>query len=402
MQLSLHLSNPNETSAIPIENFNEEIDLKPYPIFSMASLPYDRHHYHHSQSNTMTGCKQIIFTGGADRFISVWEEESAHAAEESTASSLWKIKERLGPHTGWVKAIASLQLHHHNDDNDLESHFFLFSIGCNCIEVWKSRREKENYDGGDDRVGSYLMHFDKLQVDSSVELGCTLSSDLLCLAIHQYCGNQNDGVDIFSGASTSKTMEMSLQCELVAGGVDGRIHRWRMKGTSFDEAEATSAHEGRVNGFVICRELNALVSIGNDGFLVCWKINKDESMSAWPCAKLCLNHIGSMDDESGGGTTSEETCIKLQSLCIIRDNMNESIMAIGSTCGRVMLVRVTSKEVNCDGKLIPELMNDSTKKLADAGVIHALQFYLGDDAGSGILLVGCNGLFVWKLDFGCM
>mmetsp|Transcript_6715 Transcript_6715/g.13720 ORF Transcript_6715/g.13720 Transcript_6715/m.13720 type:complete len:531 (+) Transcript_6715:112-1704(+) len=399
MQVSIHPSDPIEASVIPIKYFNEEIDLKPYPIFSMASLPY---HHRHSESTVRSDCKQLILTGGADRFISVWEEESPCTKDESATSSRWKIKERLGPHTGWVKDIASIQLQHHNDENDSGRHVFLFSIGCNCIEVWKPRDEKENHDSGDDRAGSYYRHYHKLQVDSSVEMGCTLSSDLLCLAIHRYCCSENDSVDSMIGdASTSNMMEPLSQCELMAGGVDGRIHRWRIRGTSFVDSEATSAHEGRVNGIVICHKLKALVSIGNDGLLVCWKINNNESISDWQFAKLCLNNQGSIENGSDSAITSEARRIKLQSMCIVSDGTNESIVAIGSTCGRVMLVRI-SKAVNGDGELIPELMKDSTKTLVDAGVIHALQFYKADDAGRGILLFGGSGFFVWTFDLNAL
>mmetsp|Transcript_18444 Transcript_18444/g.38205 ORF Transcript_18444/g.38205 Transcript_18444/m.38205 type:complete len:258 (+) Transcript_18444:90-863(+) len=103
MQVSIHPSDPIEASVIPIKYFNEEIDLKPYPIFSMASLPY---HHRHSESTVRSDCKQLILTGGADRFISVWEEESPCTKDESATSSRWKIKERLGPHTGnWSRAM---------------------------------------------------------------------------------------------------------------------------------------------------------------------------------------------------------------------------------------------------------------------------------------------------------
>ncbi len=43
-----------------------------------------------------------------------------------------------------------------------------------------------------------------------------------------------------------------------------------------------------------------------------------------------------------------------------------------------MLLHIILKEVNCDGKLIPELINHSTKMLVDAGVIHALKFNQGN------------------------
>ncbi|KAL9183989.1 hypothetical protein ACHAXT_002075 [Thalassiosira profunda] len=153
--------------------------LKPYPVFSMMSVPNGE------------GDNHDLLTGGGDRYATVWRRGERG----------WEAVEQLGPHTGWVKDLASASV---------DGKTFVFSIGCNCIEVWSADR------------GRY-KHMHKLQIESSVESGSTLSSDLLCLATYSELG----------------------VIYLLAGGVDGRIHRWEIHSNTFRNAGVISAHDGR-------------------------------------------------------------------------------------------------------------------------------------------------------------
>jgi len=129
----------------------------------------------------------------------------------------------LGPHTGWVQDVL---LHEST----------LYSIGCNCIEVWKDWKKAHT-----------------IRIDSSLD-ACTLSSDLLCMTRW----NQT----------------------LFAGGVDGRIHAW-------DDIKKPSmpilAHEGRVKDMVIIQDV--LVSAGQDGYIREWEITNDGLIAgkSWDC-----------------------------------------------------------------------------------------------------------------------
>lgn len=142
---------------------DEEVDTRPFPIFSMTS--------------TGRVASFQIFCGGRDRYISVWHQTK----DEKN----WSCRQLLGPHTGWVKDTL---YDHHRDA--------LYSIGCNCIERWE-----RVLDGDGDDEGSWT-HAAKRCIESSLEGGATLSSDLLCLCA---CDE--------------------MHC-FFAGGVDGRIHAW--------------------------------------------------------------------------------------------------------------------------------------------------------------------------------
>lgn len=125
-----------------IEDANGKI-FKPYPIFSLLNYEMFTNH--------------DVLAGGGDRYITVWRQNG---------QGEWEVVDQLGPHTGWVKDLATCSC---SFDSEEETHdMYIFSIGCNCIEVWCT-------------IDMKYKHVHKLQIDSSVELGCTLSSDLLCL-----------------------------------------------------------------------------------------------------------------------------------------------------------------------------------------------------------------------------
>lgn len=144
-----------------------------------------------------------VFCGGGDRCIAVWDEK-----EES-------FNQRLGPHTGWVKALTYL-----------ESKRILFSIGCNCIEAWNC-------------TDSEISHIGKRTIENSVNAS-TLSSDLLDLCL----------------------VDDDL---LVSSGVDGRVHLWTTDPKERDPLSCTNLHEGRITCLRHYQAKNTLFSIGNDG-----------------------------------------------------------------------------------------------------------------------------------------
>ena len=138
-----------------IEDVTNGKRLKPYPIFSMMSVPNDN----------SDSCDHDLLAGGGDRYVTVWRKD------KENDSGAWKVVDQLGPHTGWVKDLASINyaIQSTNDSSiDDDGNICIFSIGCNCIEVWSV-------------IDGKYQHIHKLQVDSSIEMGCTLSSDLLCL-----------------------------------------------------------------------------------------------------------------------------------------------------------------------------------------------------------------------------
>lgn len=212
-----------------------------------------------------------LLAGGGHRYVDVWRR---------LTDGRWNLTQRLGLHTGWVKDVLW------DADNQL-----LHSIGCNCIETWFMD-------------GDTFRHRCKSAIESSPDLGATLSSDLLCLCPF--------GTD-----------------RLLSGGVDGRIHVWQssiMKETRFSFA----AHQGRVNDLVY-DHVNALAfSASHDNTIKCWSIDGTGS---------------SLVDEFNlepRRVTAIELCPSPRGKCIL---------VAGSSDGRVLLLGFeieTGFSVHCD------------------------------------------------------
>lgn len=117
-----------------------------------------------------------LFCGGGDRFVSVWMP--VIQGNDASASANWHLVQRLGPHTGWVKDIYF----------DEESNV-LYTIGCNYLYTWHRKDDQWILRG-------------QSSIQSDPVMGCTLSSDLLCLCF-------------------VKSFRL-----VISGGVDGRIHLW--------------------------------------------------------------------------------------------------------------------------------------------------------------------------------
>lgn len=280
---------------IDIESNDE--NFKPYPIYSLLTCQNGKN----------------IFCGGGDRYITTWSNHLNH----------WSISQRLGPHTGWVKDLAFYR------------ELYLFSIGCNCIEVWDIRNQ--------------YRHCKKLEIQSCSKFGATLSSDLLCLGVY--------GDFLF------------------AGGVDGRIHKWDI-GNEFQYNEAVSVHDGRINKMLVLNDIQILVSVGNDGYVRYRDLTQthDSASASW-----CF--------VSDSNTTNEET-VRITSICSIQESKTKVELAIGTACG---MIRFLSIVRDLDGNSISLHPIDYTVHIEKRGTITSLQYYPRDtpsDICHGVILVG--------------
>lgn len=270
------------------------------------------------------------------------------------------MEDQLGPHTGWVKDMASCSLtaNLQAGPSNVDNGAFIFSIGCNCIEVWSA-------------VDGAYQHVQKLQIESSVEMGSTLSSDLLCIATY----SEFDA----DGANTNN---------LVAGGVDGRIHRWTIQDNNFLDSGAISAHDGRVNALAVCNNINVLVSVGNDGCINCWSMDKPNP-SEWKVSSLDVCRHGS---ESSSATK------KITSSCIVHEEVHRAVIAVGTSCGKVSLVEIIKSEGN---NLRVSFLKDRTiiglEEGGEANVIHAL-CSKKHEKFCRLIIGHRSGLSVWNMD----
>jgi WD40 repeat protein len=182
------------------EELNDQDSGLPYPVYSIAI--------------DATGC--LLFCGKGDRFVSTWMR--------SSDTKEWKSRERLGPHTGWVKDVVYMADHVH-------------SIGCNCIESWKLSSSSPG--------NNKWTHWNKSCIENCPEMGATLSSDLLCLSPYD-------------------------QGAFFVGGVDGRIHLWDHSQSMKEPIDTISAHDGRINALLYLQERGVLLSASHDGTIKCW------------------------------------------------------------------------------------------------------------------------------------
>ncbi|CAJ1966726.1 unnamed protein product [Cylindrotheca closterium] len=211
-----------------------------YPVYSLA---VETKASNDNDKNSKLG---RIFCGRGDRYISVWDTE------------IKEYVQRLGPHTGWVQDLA------YNEDAQI-----LYSIGCNCIEVW-------DCSGRDTSDGS-IRHISKLSVENSV-LASTLSSDLLRLCLV-------DGQHVSSDKERGKGTKAEKKI-IMFSGVDGRIHlRSSYRQTSL-------VHKGRINALTYSSmKSQILFSVGNDGKLCASRINFYSSMEIELLAELELKGL---------------------------------------------------------------------------------------------------------------
>ena len=328
--------------------------LKPYPIYSMIHIPKGKNHHHYNNEEGGGLCStrpESILCGGGDRYITVWNNMENNIIQKPTRNGriqdTWQIVNQLGPHTGWVKDMVSYS--QSSTDTPL-----LFSIGCNCIEIWKMNCKHGSKSKSASPQWSW-QHDSKLEIESSLEFGCTLSSDLLCLGVCNKSAKHR---------STSPTDTESVY--LFAGGVDGRLHRWTLTlDGSLKNAEHRSAHQGRVNEILVCEEFNVLASIGSDGVLLC-KSMRDGPFEEWTGVSLDINQaiIGAACMEK-----SSDFTVKVTSVCCLRENDKEAILVVGCSSGLAVPVELT----RLDGVLNLKVLQESVMKFEKECTIHALE-----------------------------
>jgi hypothetical protein len=344
----------------------------PYPIFSMMSLSINHDHYH-------------VLSGSGDRYITIWEEQDMQQQQHQGDGgvSSWRIKAKLGPHTGWVKDLASLCLpyrRHREDGNNKdkeEEEKFIFSIGCNCIEVWRTIHG-ETYD-----------HIHKLMIESSVEMGSTLSSDILCLAISPLYHNTKQ----MSNQAEEKQQNHHHSYCLFAGGVDGRIHQWTICNNSFLDAEVVYApgHDGRVNALLVCNDLRAAVSIGNDGFVKCWMLDCDDPF-------MQRSSVWSINENNEHIVQEETNTIKLTCSCILLETQDLAIIGIGTACGKVLLAEISSNRSSSNRLSITLLDERTVVKSSSSNTKGDCTIHSLASQNNHIIIGHSEGISIWEPD----
>ena len=318
-------------------HYSSSLPLKPYPIYSMDC---NKSVVNHNVS------RPLLLSGGGDRYVTIWQAIEGRKTSNDTLVSFndsvyygdWKLLTRLGPHTGWVKDVifdASNQ--------------FIYSIGCNCIEIW-SKSICDNNDSQDHN----WEHNRRLQIDSCKETGSTLSSDLLCLCLIDSSH--------FSHVEDSESSTFCHQASyLCAGGVDGRIHVWSIQNkVEFNHIQSISdyrAHNGRVNKMIICKKLGLLISVGHDGCIQYHEIHNgkiaikesfyvtlDENQKV-----ICSNgdrlrretaFSTSFQNEDDDLDCNNQVPLRLLSMCCLCEDDGCALFALGTSSGIAFVIKV--------------------------------------------------------------
>ncbi|GFH54881.1 hypothetical protein CTEN210_11357 [Chaetoceros tenuissimus] len=347
-KVSFSLGDESKAQVLDITQSDEntkEYRLKPYPIYSMQIIPNEK------ESDDFT-----IMCGGGDRFVTVWSRVQTQSSDGSSSSGFpdFQVISQLGAHTGWVKSMAYFIAR--NSENEDEMVQYLCSIGCNCIEIWRNSE------------GEWL-HEKKLKIDSSIDMGCTLSSDLLCLGV-------------------TNTLSTSY-CDrfLFAGGVDGRLHRWKISSGHIDNecVEAVACHEGRVNAVAICDIFDTVLSVGSDGCIRCLdgRNKKHSNFDEWE------SYLFDMKDFK----EYSEKVTKLTAICILTESKDHATFAVGNSEGSVRIVELSRREGCISTKLL-----DTCAEVGKDQSIFSIECVEINDSGEYLLLIGeSNGFHTWRL-----
>lgn len=365
---------------------------RPYPIFSLMCV------LQNGCNEEEYGNDYELLAGGAVRYVTVLRRRGRKQHRDGRQlheREFWLMEEQLGPHTGWVKDMAMFKMQQTNDGNVV----FIFSIGCNCIEVWS-------------RNGGNYQHKHKLKIESSVQMGSTLSSDILCLATASISKLNNDDDD-----DDDNKIDGSIYL-LLAGGVDGRIHLWTMTTTKsetvhgntstiFDCVGSIPAHQGRVNSMAACPVMNVLISVGNDSSIHCRQITSNLLLSSWETKilNLAVDHDGEIVAvEEDDNESSSRRGLKITSLCIVDETARQSTIAIGTSCGRLALFDIALTDNDCIMTLLRETMKLGVETGEDGKedevVIHALCAGKRYDDIQRILVGHARGLTSWDVSIG--
>jgi WD40 repeat protein len=228
----------------PIEWLNHKQNgtaHSPSPIYSLAAISVTT--------------RTILLMGSADRHVHVWDYDFAR----------WNTKQRLGPHTGWVKSVVALPTIHlpvpHCTDSETRTveyceRYRFLSIGCNRIEYWR-QNDSEWIHCSTTSIESYPSLRMHSSASPSNVLPSTLSSDILCLEVCDICITPSDRSTI-----------------IAAGGVDGRIHFYLdcHVTTRLQHLTTVTAHQGRVNVLSFDVTQQVLMSGSHDGSVMLWSL----------------------------------------------------------------------------------------------------------------------------------
>lgn len=333
--------------------FNDDNHLAkstvPYPFYSLL---------HHQDPTTK---KNHLFVGSGDRFISVLQEDISTDNDDTGSSSHhWHRRQRLGPHTGWVKSLAL-------DNTSSDQASLLHSIGCNCIETWELSSLLSEKDG---ETSKKWRHKKKRAIESSPKQGSTLSSDLLVLSVMPTIHNK---------------------C-LVSGGVDGRLHIWSSDpDVSSKPLQSLAAHDGRVSALenvLLFHQQDAclLFSAGRDGVLQCRKISfteiigkKGESSEnkRFNIDDALLGSVAIVDED---GLSSSLTAMA----CRRKDDETVEVL-LGSSKGGLHQLHV-STNTNWETCSIKNLGTEVN--VGPVSIINAISFISQDESLSTLSVVG--------------
>ena len=201
-------------------------------------------------------------------------------------------------------------------------------------------------------------------------MGCTLSSDLLCLATY---------ADECSNSKEEKNY-------LFAGGVDGRVHRWCISYDKFISAGVFSAHDGRVNDLAVCQSMGVLVSVGSDAYVHFRLIDSTSNPLAWKVVSLDITDYFRKDSD----TISTQR--KATSMCIVYEESRRSVICVGTSCGHVVLINIDKS----DDDMIHVIDDIHIASEEGKAVVHALCSNQYENS-SRILIGHSSGLTIWDV-----
>jgi len=320
----------------------------PSPIHSMALL-----------------APNLLACGGGDRYLTLWgkgnigNEFDSHTGNGSNSpkhelhlnykKNSWNILSKLGPHTGWVRDIVQAQIVHENPEVQ-EKYSILISIGCERVLTWQQINTDQK---------SIWTQTNEIRIDSSPDDACTLSADLLCLS---YTRIHNENF-------------------LFAGGVDGRIHTWKLildkhnhkpsnnltvmqkdgfpclrsrpnqsRNIHLIPCQSLSAHDGRVNCMLFGTQSKFLFSLGNDGMIQCIDFSNTiqkapvESHSIdfnnYNLTRLILNDNNQRCQEGNDADPTKQ--IRFTASCLLQEKKGNAIIAAGTSCGSIYIIKATN------------------------------------------------------------
>ena len=281
-----------------------------FPVYSLCRIDVDK-------------TKSYLCCGGGDRWISVWQEQQKIQIDSDKKTNhegkdrnpTFRFVQKLGPHTGWVKAIVW--------DEVLG---YIHSIGCNCIETYCIDTLSADETPA-------ITHVTKRSIENCPGIGTTLSSDLLTLTlIPPICPQEDKERD--HGATTDTSSF------LVSGGVDGRLLLWYSEPKyNPDPIHVFLGHDGRVNAVDYSTSLKILISVGNDCAIQAYTISPSVQLE-----HRATLQIDQLIDSSRNKPRRLTSALFLD--IGKNDQATRQNLIVGTSHGEVITVVVTSNPTN--------------------------------------------------------